>query len=98
MHSSKSVPQNIGRKLPQTTTILHNENEALKNRVKMLEENLIETHTTIQSLMKETELLKRENTNMILKHKEEISKLALLLEESNEIIQLREEFIKEHCM
>tara|TARA_B100001964_G_C13831983_1_gene421995 strand:+ start:195 stop:497 length:303 start_codon:yes stop_codon:yes gene_type:complete len=96
--SYNSVPQNVGRKLPQTTTILHNKNEALKNKVKCLEETLRMARLDIQKLILDKELLEKENTNMILKHKKEISKLTLLLEESNEIIQLREEFIKDHCM
>lgn len=62
--SSNSVRQNMGRKLPQTPTILHNENEALKNKVKCLETTIKEAHSDIQKLMKEKEILKEENSKI----------------------------------
>ena len=98
MNSTKIFPQKSGRKLPQTTTIIHNENSALKNKVKMLEESLKQSYSTIQTLIKEKELLKSENKNILLKHEKEINKLKKEKKEVEEVLEYREEFIKEHCM
>lgn len=40
-----------GRKLPRTTTIIHHENNALKNKVKCLEESLKSAYDDIQKFM-----------------------------------------------
>jgi len=47
-----------GRQLPRTTTIVQQENNALKNKVKCLEESLQSAHTDIQQLMEENKKLK----------------------------------------
>ena len=62
---------NKGRQLPRTPTILQNENAALRNKVKILEESLVAAYKIISktdkvlpniiSLAEENEKLKKEN-------------------------------------
>ena len=74
------------RKLPQTPSLLKNENAALKNRVQYLEELLEYSYGEIRGLVENTQKLNRENESL---------KTELL--EVKEILQYREEFIEEHC-
>jgi len=52
------------RKLPRTTTIIHHENAALKNKVECLEASLHAAYADIQQLMKERDELKKENLKL----------------------------------
>ena len=52
------------RKLPQTPSLLKNENAALKNRVQYLEELLEYSYGEIRGLVEKTEKLKRENEKL----------------------------------
>ena len=62
---------NKGRQLPRTPTILQNENAALRNKVKILEESLVAAYKIISKadkvlpkvvdLAEENEKLKKEN-------------------------------------
>ena len=74
------------RKLPQTPSLLKNENAALKNRVQYLEELLEYSYGEIRRLVENTQKLNLENESL---------KTELL--EVKEILQYREEFIEEHC-
>jgi predicted nucleic acid-binding Zn-ribbon protein len=74
------------RRLPQTTTIVQNENAALKNRAKYLEESLNQSHTEANNLREIIKNLKKE-----------IEKLKKEKAEVEEILQYREEFIEDHC-
>ncbi|GAG15213.1 unnamed protein product [marine sediment metagenome] len=65
---------NKGRQLPRTPTILQNENAALRNKVKILEESLVAAYKIISkadkvlpniiSLAEENEKLKNENNQL----------------------------------
>ena len=65
---------NKGRQLPRTPTILQNENAALRNKVKILEESLVAAYKIIGktdkvlpniiSLAEENEKLKNENNQL----------------------------------
>ena len=65
---------NKGRRLPRTPTILQNENAALRNKVKSLEESLVAAYKIISktdkvlpevvSLAEENEKLKNENNQL----------------------------------
>jgi FtsZ-binding cell division protein ZapB len=62
-----------GRKLPRTTTIVQQENAALKNKVKCLSDALEEAYIEIRKLTNENEKLKKEKANVeeILEYREE---------------------------
>jgi len=47
-----------GRQLPRTTTIVQQENNALKNKIKCLEESLQSAYTDVQQLREENKKLK----------------------------------------
>jgi hypothetical protein len=53
-----------GRKLPRTTTIVQQENAALKNKVKCLNDALEEAYIEIRKLTNENEKLKKEKANV----------------------------------
>lgn len=75
-----------GRKLPQTPSILINQNAALKHKVKCLSEALEQSYSDITKLHEIIKNLKKENEKLI-KKKAEVE----------EILQYREEFIEDHC-
>jgi hypothetical protein len=61
-----------GRQLPRTTTIIHHENSALKNKVKCLEKSLESAYGDIQTLtMKYEEAIKLSNEYGKLKEENE---------------------------
>jgi len=80
---------NKGRQLPRTPTILQNENSALRNKVKRLEETLEAAYKIVEriekvfpniiSLTEENEKLKNEN-NQLRIAKEEAEALIASLE------------------
>ena len=75
-----------GRQLPRTTTIIHHENSALKNKVKCLEESLQFAYADIQKLMNTI----NENAEIKAKLREENEKLKTdneKLKEEKEKIQ-----------
>ena len=74
------------RRLPQTPSILKNENSALKNSVKCLNDALKASYSETNNLREIIKKLKREKESL---------KTELL--EVKEILQFREEFIEEHC-
>ena len=74
------------RRLPQTPTLLKNENAALKNRVEYLNDALEESYSEAKNMRQIIKKLKREKESL---------KTELL--EVKEILQFREEFIEEHC-
>ena len=74
------------RRLPQTPTLLKNENAALKNKVKCLNDTLKASYSETNKLREIIKKLKREKESL---------KTELL--EVKEILQCREEFIEEHC-
>lgn len=75
-----------GRKLPQTPSILKNQNAALKHKVKCLNESLEQSYSDNDALMEIIKTLKKEN-----------EKLKKEKAEVEEILQYREEFIADHC-
>jgi len=74
------------RRLPQTPSILKNENAALKNRVGCLNDALEESYSEANKMRQIIKKLKLEKESL---------KRELL--EVKEILELREEFIEEHC-
>lgn len=74
------------RRLPQTPSLLKNENAALKNRVGCLNDALKDSYSEMNNLKEIIKKLKKENESL---------KTELL--EVKEILEFREEFIKEHC-
>ena len=74
------------RRLPQTPSILKNQNAALKHKVKCLNESLEQSYSDNHVLMEIIQKLKKEN-----------EKLKKEKAEVEEILQYREEFIGEHC-
>jgi len=75
-----------GRQLPRTTTIIHHENSALKNKVKCLEKSLESAYGDIQKLMNTI----NENAEIKAKLREENEKLKTdneKLKEEKEKIQ-----------
>ena len=75
-----------GRKLPQTPSILKNQNAALKHKVDCLNQALEQSYSDISKLHEIIKKLKKENEKLM-KEKSEVE----------EILQYREEFIAEHC-
>lgn len=75
-----------GRKLPQTPSILKNQNAALEYKVKSLSDALEQSYSDITKLHEIVKNLKKENKKLM-KEKAEVEK----------ILQYREEFIAEHC-
>tara|TARA_B100000902_G_scaffold46873_2_gene54172 strand:+ start:1798 stop:2034 length:237 start_codon:yes stop_codon:yes gene_type:complete len=73
------------RRLPQTPSLLKNENSALKNRVECLNDALEESYSETNNLREIIKKLKREKESL---------KTELL--EVKQILQYREEFIEEH--
>jgi len=74
------------RRLPQTPSILKNQNAALKHKVKCLNESLEQSYSDNHVLMEIIQKLKKEN-----------EKLKKEKAEVEEILQYREEFIEAHC-
>tara|TARA_X000000950_G_C13489753_1_gene487293 strand:+ start:118 stop:354 length:237 start_codon:yes stop_codon:yes gene_type:complete len=74
------------RRLPQTPTLLKNQNAAFKNKVKCLSDSLKESYSETNNLREIIKNLKKENESL---------KTKLL--EVKKILQFREEFIEEHC-
>lgn len=75
-----------GRKLPQTPSILKNQNAAFKHKVDCLNQALEHSYSDITKLHEIIKNLKKENEKLI-KEKAEVE----------EILQYREEFITDHC-
>ena len=79
---------NKGRQLPRTPTILQNENAALRNKVKSLEESLVAAYKIINktdkvlpeiiSLAEENEKLKKENDQLRIANEEAEELIASL--------------------
>lgn len=79
---------NKGRQLPRTPTILQNENAALRNKVKILEESLVAAYKIISktdkvlpniiSLAEENEKLKNENNQLRIANEEAEALIDLL--------------------
>ena len=79
---------NKGRQLPRTPTILQNENAALRNKVKSLEESLVAAYKIISktdkvlpniiSLAEENEKLKKENDQLRIANEEAEDLIDLL--------------------
>ncbi len=92
-----------GRKLPRTETIISHENDALKNKVKCLEDALKEAYKDMNNITRLAisipeaiagiERLTKENEKL----KKENEKLKKEKTEVEEILQYREEFIETHC-
>ena len=74
------------RRLPQTPSLLKNENAAFKNKVACLNDALKQSYSETNKLREVIKKLKRENESL---------KTELL--EVKEILQFREQFIEEHC-
>jgi len=87
---------NKGRQLPRTPTILQNENAALRNKVKSLEESLVAAYKIISktdkvlpniiSLAEENEKLKKENDQLRIAN----DQLRIANEEAEDLIDLLE--------
>ena len=73
------------RRLPQTPSLLKNENAALKNRVMCLNDALKASYSETNKLREIIKKLKRENETL---------KTEVL--EVKKILEYREEFIQEH--
>lgn len=87
-----------GRRLPRTTTILHHENDALKNKVSCLDESLHAAYTEIQALTEivnaDPDLKAKLYTDLLFeKSKVENEKLK----EKNKILQQELKELKEFC-
>ena len=74
-----------GRKLPQTPSILKNQNAALKHKADCLNQALEQSYSDISKLQEIIKKLKKEN-----------EKLKIEKAEVEEILQYREEFIADH--
>ena len=77
-----------GRQLPRTTTIIHHENSALKNKVKCLEESLKSAYNDIQKLMNVI------NENAEIKAELCVNLLFTKLKEENEKLKEENEKLK----